>query len=228
VVLDLRGHGGVLGTFAFGEASEGAASASWRLGRGTYVHAPIRPESCDRRLLPPLYRRLLAAAGVEPPAADPHDSELFRRPTARGTAWIVAREPDLGTGEVRIGPWRMTCAQGGMLHLVEGQPVLVEAITLSNRDGAEVTGEGGTALVYSEDGRPIEQSARLMVKLREGAGRIVLRHTGRLRGARLVDGEGHSLELVKASQAGDRVSVEFDLETVNYWCELEFALRNKT
>ena len=227
VVLDLRGHGGVLGTFAFGKAAEGVASASWHLGLGLYVHAPIRPESRDRRLLPPLYRQLLTAAGVEPPDADPHDSELFRRPTSRGTAWIVAREPNLGPAETRIGPWRMTCAQGGLLHLVEGRPVLVEAITFSDRDGAVVAGEGGTALVYSEDGQPIERSARLMVKLREGVGRIVLRHTGRLLGARLVDGEGRSLEPAKASQAGDRISVELDHEAVNYWCELEFALREK-
>lgn len=194
--------------------------------------APIAlPESRDRRSLPALYRRLLDAAGFDLPDADRGDSELFRLPTTRGTAWVAVRATIPGSnadpGQVRIGPWQAEIAEGGILHLVDGQPVLVEALRLSDASGNMVEGLGGTALVDSADGLPITKSSRLLVKLREGSGSIVLRHQGRLRAGRLLAADGRELAPAEVAQADGVVTLRLDPEAANYWTELEFEINTR-
>jgi hypothetical protein len=226
VVQDLRAHGGVVGTIALGAAGEGFASATWKLGAGQYIHAPMLPESRDRRSLPALYRRLLDAAGFDLPDADRGDSELFRLPTTRGTAWVAVRATIPGfnadPGQVRIGPWQAEIAEGGILHLVDGQPVLVEALRLSDAAGILIEGVGGTALVDSADGLPITKSSLLRVKLREGSGQLILRHEGHLRAGRLLADDGQELAPAEVAQADGVVTLCLDPEAANYWTELEF------
>jgi hypothetical protein len=222
VVRDARGAGGVIGQVALGGTAQRVATATWPVGTGCYLHAPAGPEALDRRLLPPLYRQLLAAAGLAVPDADPGDGELYRLPTTRGTAWVVAREPDTAAGTARIGAWQLTVAHGGMLHLVDGQPVLVEAERLADAGGLAVAGEGGTALVDSQDGQPVDRSRRLLVKLREGAGSIVLRHHGRLRGGSLLGDDGQPREAAAVRQDGSTVTIQLDAETVHHWTALDF------
>jgi hypothetical protein len=227
VVQDLRAHGGVLGTIALGAAGEGFASATWSLGKGQYIHAPMLPEGRDRHSLPAIYRRLLDAAGLAQPDADRGDSELFRLPTARGTAWVAVRPTVIGSntgpGQVRIGPWRAEVAEGSILHLVDGQPVLVEALRLSDASGVLIEGVGGTALADSADGLPITQSSRLLLKLREGSGQIILRHEGHLCAGRLLADDGRVLAPAEATQANGLVTLRLDAEAANYWTELEFV-----